>query len=717
MPYDQEKRDEITPLLPQHLADGAKQPAQPRHPSNTRKYAQWIFKLALAAAGLWAMSTAGPELALKPGNFLATLGRGDAADAVRNTKAKLPHEDDLDIVSQATASALETWAYACITDRRRSTTTAAPRQNSLPIGKLAEIQCWKEYDYDDLPGSHCFRMAAPLDYTNQSDSRRASIALFKYEAGGGKTPRDRVLGTVFVNPGGPGGSGIQLIRSRYFGGVATGGQVLDAMLESRYDIVGWDPRGVEKTWPRANCLDDAETSYANTVFHYGADLYHASSASLPRQVAWDNFLAATCEQKLGDELRFVTTASVVRDMRLMYQAVDDVALNYIGFSYGTVLGAHYADMFPSEVGRFWLDGVLEVHSYTSGAWDANCENTDDVVEGFFQHCANAGADNCALVNLLTEAQRKADDKGASILSDLYFRELEHVRVNPRPELTGDFPQLSTYIGLKSAMFMIMYTPDKWPGFAQLLALGLGMNNWAPFLQYFGLQRYKAPATADALRYRSDESQWAIACGDATQKSAITPGAREAWDADRLEAHILGLEKTSPFSGELWGQDGGMCEGAWRIQGNELWQGGFNSTPAFPILWTSNDLDPATPLAGARRMAKRFGGSEMIRVEGGIGHTTTAMPSKCESRYVADYFVRGTLPSAKSGVKGTTAAVPETVCKADLPPFMPRQPALSAEEMAELSAEERIRLQTEEAQASLGSVMANWRSTHGTRFKF
>jgi pimeloyl-ACP methyl ester carboxylesterase len=295
-------------------------------------------------------------------------------------------------------------------------------------------------------------MQAPLNYLNESDTRRASLAVVKYKAGGGKTPRSKVLGSVFFNPGGPGGSGVDWLRSlsnRGGGPLVSGSQFLDRLLESRYDIVAHDPRGVKTTWPRADCWQDETLKLVDDTLHLGADLYQASSGSLPRDVAHTRLMANVCKATIGDELQYVSTASTVRDLRLLYKAVGDKALNLIGVSYGTALGSYFAAMFPQEVGRFWLDAVVDVPDYQQGMWFDNLLDFEAVLSNFWSTCANAGPELCALSEALTtESDRASKDKGASVISKKFYEALESIRVQPVVVMDVDFPQLLTYLFIK-----------------------------------------------------------------------------------------------------------------------------------------------------------------------------------------------------------------------------------------------------------------------------
>lgn len=567
----------------------------------------------------------------------------------------------------------------------------------------------------DAPGTHCYRMQAPLNYLNESDTRRASLAVVKYEAGGGKTPRSKVLGSVFFNPGGPGGSGVDWLRSfsnRGGGALVSGAQYLDLLLESRYDILAHDPRGVKTTWPRADCWQDETLKLVDDTFHLGADLYQASSASLPRDVAHTRLLANVCKARIGDELQYVGTASTVRDLRLLYKAVGDKALNYIGVSYGTVLGSYYAAMFPQEVGRFWIDAVVDVPDYQKGLWFDNLIDFEGVLSNFWSSCAKAGPELCALSeSLTTETDRSTRDQGASIISSKFYEAMEKIRVQPVVVMDAQFPQVLTYLFIKADVFSAMYAPTSWPRLAEQLAPGIKDGNWTAFVAANGLGAQVAGVADPPRRKRRPSSNYTSPMAQSAIMGSDALGNEKVWEAKDYRTRLSEIQKVSPFGAELWTGNGAKAA-TWPIDAVEQYDGTFNTTPATPILFGSNDLDPVTPLAFARKMAASFKGSALLRVAGGLGHSTISLPSKCASKTIADYFVRGALP-LDVDERG------EKVCLLDRQPFIPadeagaRTAAFHAALAGETAVgEEHLGLLSEEAHVGMGTHHAEWISSQG-----
>lgn len=251
--------------------------------------------------------------------------------------------------------------------------------------------------HDCYPGYQCARLEVPLDWLNASNPHTAAIALVKRPAS--VPPTDPTYGgPILINPGGPGGSGVvfALSWSEFLQGTVDGSK--------HYDIVGFDPRGVGRTTPRANCYDE-ELARAYEGFQaHGSGYLRAENPRLGWRYVLSRSFGKRCEEALGVEggiLRYATTSSVARDMveivdrteelndgererervgELKARGLDQTRLGggsatekkkparlqYIGFSYGTLLGNTFASMFPGRVGRMILDGVADIDDYMAG---------------------------------------------------------------------------------------------------------------------------------------------------------------------------------------------------------------------------------------------------------------------------------------------------------------------------------------------------------------
>src|SRR5690606_8079115 len=177
-----------------------------------------------------------------------------------------------------------------------------------------------------------------MDYA-EPDGETITIAVKRRAAGD-----DEPVGSLFVNPGGPGGSGIQLAEAAQL--------MFSADLLDGYDIVGFDPRGVGQS-SAVDCVSDAELDRIR------AEDYETTERGLAALSATAEELAAACAENTGDLLAHVDTVSAARDLDVLRHVVGSSRLDFLGYSYGTYLGATYAELFPENVGRVVLDGGLD----------------------------------------------------------------------------------------------------------------------------------------------------------------------------------------------------------------------------------------------------------------------------------------------------------------------------------------------------------------------
>jgi pimeloyl-ACP methyl ester carboxylesterase len=239
---------------------------------------------------------------------------------------------------------------------------AAGRAPRVPVPVLRWEPCGPEF-----PGAECALATVPLDY-DRPNRGTTEIALARIPA----ADQENRIGTVFVNPGGPGGSGVDLVLDEF-------GAFLAAQLQGRFDVVGFDPRGVGASDP-LHCFDSEDELIAflesQPVFPYRHDQYR------PFFDAYDA-LGAEC---LDDERRIgahMNTADVARDLDLLRRAVGDRKLTYLGFSYGSYIGNTYANLFPRKVRALVIDGVLDPRLWSSG-WQIRSDRvaTQEVLDEF-----------------------------------------------------------------------------------------------------------------------------------------------------------------------------------------------------------------------------------------------------------------------------------------------------------------------------------------------
>lgn len=441
--------------------------------------------------------------------------------------------------------------------------------------------------------------------------------------------------------------------------------------DARYfDVIGFDPRGVNNTTPFHTCFSDPGEQVAWGLRDTG--VLGSPEINFEFLYAKHEALAAGCAEQ-SKISNFMSTAMVARDMveiierhgQWRQKHVDSLTwadaaakdrvrwlkgeepLLYYGYSYGTLLGTTFAAMQPHRVKRVLLDSVVDVDSYYRGLWTGNLADTDKVMGRFFEYCAAAGPDRCAF----------ADGGPAASLQSRWDNLEKDVALNGPivvPGVRGSHgPDVITLSDVKQILRTSLYFPlSNWELFANLTAPLLQWNGTlladhkrkqSPI--FANLQRNQLnleinPYDPDSLVYEWAES-WtrfeAIACGDGHIKHNRTTFSN-LWDY---------YQRESRYSGDSWATLLMACVGwpglpRWRFADKH--PVASNAT-AHPILFANNLLDNVTPMMNARKMQRLFRGSGLLEVDG-EGHCVTNSPSLCAGRALRAYFQTGALPELK-----------------------------------------------------------------------
>lgn len=513
------------------------------------------------------------------------------------------------------------------------------------------------------------------------------------------------ISPLILNPGGPGGSGVSLVF-RY-------GAQIQQVVGLEQDIVSFDPRGVGDTTPLADCYSfpaakgmpladqDRKTGWFNRLTwmisaqHEG--LVNSTHNALQRVDARARINVAMCNKIdaiNGDAsiLKHLSTPAVATDMISIVDAWDhwraktgqdvydidpeDKSLNtrgqlvYWGFSYGTLLGATAAAMFPDRVGRVILDAVVDADEYVTPSWDMSLQDTDASEAAFWHFCHKSG-DKCALYR---DGDSEADVKTR------YYSILAHLRSEP---VTGintvtNTPALITADFVRMLIFQATYSPVRaFPAVAIIL-------NWY-YTQDYGNFINALPQTSNIasylpftgsklpLLYRPSDANYAIMCSDKRYPLNGT--------LPELQERFEKLANTSSWA-DVWATIMIGCDG-WEIKAVEppmQWCpprrmiGDFVSAKekpiktSFPVLFIGNRADPVTPLVAAVKMAGKFKDAGLIQIEI-EGHSSLAQVSLCAIQKIRDYFQKGSVPPPPT-INSSGQLRNWTVCQRDEEPWAP-----------------------------------------------
>lgn len=485
----------------------------------------------------------------------------------------------------------------------------------------------------------------PLDYTDPSIGT-TGIAFIKWSANDqncSSPPQD-----ILLNPGGPGLSGVELLQNSL--------PILQSFLGTSNNLVGFDPRGVGASGPDLSCFPRRE---GGTIRYHDRDFGDAVDAESPKSIA-ETFARAgafgdwcsAIHSANNDTSKFANTVATANDMlhyaeklaELKGENKDDAKLWYYGTSYGTLLGATYASLFPNRIGRMILDSVIDGEDYYQGKWLSSLADADEAVSTFFQYCYEGGADACPFWADSPEAIRER-----------YNTVVEDLKANPivvaDPKLVQR-PTIVTIAEFKNILVQIPYRPlATFPFLAQMLALLEQRNGTllAPIQDTTIEDGCKTPLP----NLGNVEPRYYIACSDANGRHTLET--INAWTE-----HLNKLVDQSQYLGEAWASGTAIACRHLKIDTprSHIFEGvpSANKTSA-PILFVSNKLDPVTPLRNAEKVRRLFPGSGLL-VQNIVGHNLFAASSECTNKYTKQYISDLSLP-------------PEgTVCEAEnFPPFV------------------------------------------------
>ena len=446
----------------------------------------------------------------------------------------------------------------------------------------------------------CTMLSVPVDYAKPG-SRHISLALDMIPA---TAPKSQQQGILLVNPGGPGASGLSLAAE-----VAQG---LSPGVAARYDIVGFDPRGVGSSVPALSC---------DPGFFAGVrpNYIPASPAAEQALVNRAKTYAANCGKKYGWLLPYMTSQDAARDMDAIRAAFGVSKINYYAFSYGTYLGQVYATLFPDRVRRMVLDSVVD----PAGVWYADNVHQDYAFQGSIEAFYSWVAKYDGTYHLgSTAAQVRA----------AWYKARDRLLAHPVNGTIGADEFDDTF--LQGA-----YDDSYWIGLVQALSSYLNTGQPGDLVaeyQELGKQSENEFAVYNAVQC-SDVNwprNWSFWTSDTERVYAKAPF--QAWDNAWFNAACAFWPVKGPAK-------------PLQIKGTGL--GG--------ILMLQGTLDPATPYAGAQDAHKLLPSARMVVVQGGGNHgqSLEQPPNACVQGYLNAYLGTGALPKTPGLVNATCPAVP------------------------------------------------------------
>nr|WP_232376096.1 alpha/beta hydrolase [Amycolatopsis aidingensis] len=456
----------------------------------------------------------------------------------------------------------------------------------------------------------CATYRVPMDHDNAA-AGTVDLALMRRAAG----KPDARIGSLFLNPGGPGGSGRTL--------PVLADQLFEPRVLERFDIIGFDPRGVGKS-SSVRCFTTEEDAYDVLGKQVPVPLERQRISDVLH--AYQEY-GEFCAANTGALLNHLSTKDVARDLDLLRAAVGDERLNYVGFSYGTLIGATYANLFPDKARAMVLDGNVDPALRTTDSTRYERERAkgfEIALEAFLTECEQV-RQRCAF----SEGRPKQK-----------FTELrERLRREPIELPDGDTVDINAFTG---GVAGALYSPHAFPGLAQDLQRlyevlhppqeaepadpepsAPARNDLSTLLDPAENSRYDVRPDSP---YTSQDAYLGVNCSDK----------RFGHAQERVPELAGEWERELPTFGRIQAfSDAAGCP-AWPVREPDAYRGPWNRSTEHPVLVIGNYYDPATQYAFAERMADQLGFARLLSVDA-FGHCILGNSAELDSA-TADYLV-------------------------------------------------------------------------------
>lgn len=451
----------------------------------------------------------------------------------------------------------------------------------------------------------CGQVVVPMDW-NQPAGATIKLAVVNHRASVASP-----LGTVIFNPGGPGASGYDFVRNSLS---AIGTKTLRA----NYNVLGFDPRGVQNSVPAVSCYVKNHTTASPKMdqFLYGDTGYPLGSAKdLAATKKSLKAFALACKQNTGNLLAHLDTVSTAKDLDVLRAISGDAKLNYLGYSYGTFIGVNYAALFPTKVGRMVLDGAVDPTVSDENQSLNQLKGFDLALSDYLADCL-AGS-NCPFSGSVATAR------------DRISRFLKVLETNPLP--TTDHGRKLTVAMATAGIDMALYSKNYW----QYLTQGFVAAFKGDGTTLQRLADYYNDRNSDGT-YNSNEMEAFIAtsCMDSRQSS----------DQKAMAAANKRVLAASSVMGRYW-QYGGLACAYWPYPvAKALPSYAAKGSPTILVVGTTGD--PATPYGQAVSLAHKVLANGFLITYKGEGHTAYGQGHSCVDDSVDNFFTAGNLPATE-----------------------------------------------------------------------
>lgn len=491
----------------------------------------------------------------------------------------------------ATAAALALGLTAC------APTSGEDGEGNAADATKTEVPALQQYytqqvDWEKCGSTiECADIEVPLDYAApEKDSIMLAL---------NRRAVDGAQGNLLVNPGGPGGSGLDMVAESVQ-------LMLSNDLQRAYNIIGFDPRGVGQSTP-VTCQTDKEIDASRQE-----NLKAWDPADRDEVEADTEDYAKDCAENTGDLLGHVDTVSAAKDMDIIRAVLGDTQLDYLGYSYGTFLGSTYADLFPQKVGRFVLDGAMDPLATAQQLTLAQAQGFEGEIDAWLQNCLEG--ENCPFTGNLDEAKTQLQD---------FFARIEE---QPLESSDGRTVPIIDFI---NGFIIPLYDDMNWPYLTQGMAAA--MQGDVDSILYF----------SDLSADRQEDGSYGSNSTDAFTAVNCLDRPMDASE-QAMEADAKALEEASPTIGKYLAYGELTCD-KWSYKATGQPES-LDAPGSNQILVVGTTGDPATPYAWSQSLAEQLQNATLLTYEG-HGHTAYGRSNQCITDAVDGYLIDGKVPEA------------------------------------------------------------------------
>jgi pimeloyl-ACP methyl ester carboxylesterase len=500
--------------------------------------------------------------------------------------------------SSRTASFLAAGTVAALVPVIAPTTASAAAN---PLSQyLQQKPAWHRCDRAAPKAFQCATIKVPLDYSRPG-GKKIDLAISRLRT---STKSER-RGVLLLNPGGPGGTGVELPQAM--------ASELPKSVKREYDLIGFEPRGVGRSSPVGCGLTEQELNWERAY----------KPETFAKDVKWARTFAEKCDAKQGDKLRHITTRNTARDMDVIRAVLGEKKISYLGYSYGTYLGAVYTQMFPKRSDRFVLDSAVDparvwrgmIQVWAEGAEPAFTRWTEWTAErnSTYKLGNTPQAVRETFYDLVAQADRKPIDLDGFLLTG------DDIRAGFRAQLFYVRQAAESLVELKKAAEAKPPSGDR------------ERRTATPLPPSFGRAVPSDNGTA---------AFWTVVCGDTRNWPRDPEQYRRDAIRDKGRYPVYGDFASNIKPCAFWKKNG--SEPATRVA---------NKVGALIL---QNEWDSQTPLTSAQGLRRAMKGAKMVTVVGGVGHGVYGTKS-CADKTATAYLTTGKLPAKDTTCKAAPAA--------------------------------------------------------------